>query len=156
MAYPDDGDPKSIQVLNALVALLEGINGTGYYHTVEHVVLYDGAELTVNAMPSIGVFPLGDTNLGDETCGTRNRESSVGLMLFLDRVAGTADWKTAMHWFVADVEVAINSDVQLGGLAINMTLGDIDIEDAQPNEGYVVGYLTLTIRFQYTIENPST
>lgn len=154
MAYPLDGDPIAQQVLDALMNRLASIAQPAYHHTVAQVLLLEvGAIAKGRATPLIEVLP-GEESKRDDLNGCVHtvQRFLIGATL---RVRGNADgWRRELRWLLADIEQAIHSDPQFGGLAWDSHVYDPVILARESTE-LAQGQIEVEIEYRHRYDNVS-
>ena len=155
MVYPDDGDPKREQVLNALVANMLAISPPLFRHDVRMATVFEGREVVLGTYyPMIVIVPLEDPSSGTLSCANVDHLMRVAIVGAISYVGGSVDWKTQANWLIADVQHAIANDLQLGGLAVYVEPNTEDVFD-NVEDSLAVTQTIATVNYRHSFTNPS-
>lgn len=155
MAYPHDGDPKRLRVLNAMKELLQGITqGGGYRHTVRQVYVYEGQEILLgSAMPAIVIVPeTSDRSTGYLSCAAVRHEWALALVLSVR--AGKA-WREELEWLCADVTVALETNPQLSGQVVYAEIETSDVYDLNSGDEIAQAQIVVAVEYRHALTNPT-
>tara|TARA_R110000796_G_scaffold118246_2_gene231665 strand:+ start:189 stop:674 length:486 start_codon:yes stop_codon:yes gene_type:complete len=128
---------KRGRVLEALRLLMASITVANGYWTDVQVARTYSAHKTVlgSAMPAVCVLPTADNRTEARICAEDEYRMTVEIIGAV-RVAGESDsWKEQAHKFAGDVQQALSSDRQLGGLVVFMEAEGLEIADADTSGG---------------------
>lgn len=155
MAYPDDGDPKRLRVLEALRVNMAAIATPQFHHDVRVATIFEGRQITVGTyFPAIVIVPIEDNSTGTLSCSKVVHLMQVAIVGGLKYVQGSEDWKTQAHFLITDIQHAITDDLQLGGLATYVEPNTDDVFDNVEAHIAVVQTIT-TISYRHDFANPS-
>ena len=151
---------KRGRVLEALRTLMASITvANGYWTDVKIVRTYSAHKTALGTvMPGICILPTGDERTEARICAEDEYRMTVEIIGAL-RVDATSDaWKEQAHKFAGDVQQAISSDRQLGGLVIYVEAENLEVADADTSGGssHLAGFaLATTIVYRVSVADVS-
>lgn len=155
MAYPSDGEPLKRRILTALVTALEAIEPPDYFSIVSRVLLYEGKPVDVPIPAGKAALVLYPFTAVEQSVphGVVSYDWPMAVFCGLRQEGG--DWPTTIERLMADVQHAIRSNDQLGGIAVDCEPTSSQTEDATPTRPVVSGRVDLRVRFRHLYLNPS-
>lgn len=142
-----NGEPVSVQVLEALKVILGEItSGPLYYTKVSKVVVYETDAVNAHAVPMIAIVPGGSDydDPGGQNVGELLDDMDIRLLLILKTATNTV---TKLLRFERDVKTALLADVSLGGVVVKTSIGSST--HTIPEERDSVAFTDLSIRVRF-------
>jgi len=156
VAYPDDGEPVGVRVIDQVRSDLTDINGTGYHHTLREVRVYDGAAISLGSVtgPFALVIPESDQVL-DDTTGMIRHSLMLSIVAGLRTMTGSTTWKNELRWLLADITQRFEQDKQLNGLAAYLTATSQEVFEAETTQPLAICRAQYRIEYRHVHDNPS-
>lgn len=152
MAWPADTSVQQ-SLFDALVARLKLIDGVSYKEDVDNrVFLFDDELLTQGvSTPAIFVVPGEDRSDHQECYYAVSHDIAIAILGAVS--TAHSSWKTRLSDLLKDITQAIETDMQLGGIA---TWVEPEREDLYEEvNGIAVGQVLVTAHYRHSTTDPS-
>ena len=156
MAYPSDGDPISLQIMDYVRARLLTIQTPNYFTDVAGAELWETSHSFDSLVhPFVFIIPLTDDASPFPVECRRRRQMLLQLLLQTTFIPGSDDWKDPLFKFRTDVVHAFDTDIQLGGLCEFVQATQANVYDADQTNGVAEAVVNLSISYRHLNDNPS-
>ena len=159
MTYPANTVSKRGQVLEGLRSLMASITeANGYFSDVKKAAVYSAHRLVLGGqLPAIVILPGADTRTLALACGQDEYQMSVDIVGVIRAFALRDDWKDDAHNLAADIQQALNTDRQLGGLAVYAESSSVAITDGElENETILTVNVAANIVYRVAVADSTT
>lgn len=164
MAYPNDGDPIRLRILEEIRDRMAAITVANGFHTeVSQARIFDSQRIVLNGpMPFISVIPMADdAPRGQEyTCGTTRRQTvDIVGALSVQAQTGSDVWFRESSWLLSDMERAIFLDPQFippegGRLAVSTDRIVSEVYD-KGEENLALSQLRILVSYRHESDDPT-